>query len=94
MSRFLTGPGARAEGDPFTRVRGGGARERRGVAWCLTPEMEFLDINLTKGSSLLLHAIHSLSTSGFLNKTPDSTLVLKIHVKKIRDTTKLKSICK
>ncbi len=33
------------------------------------PEMEFLDINLTKDSSLLLHAIHNLSTGGFLKKT-------------------------
>jgi hypothetical protein len=31
--------------------------------------MEFLDINLTKDSSLLLHAILSLPTSGFLKKT-------------------------
>jgi hypothetical protein len=30
--------------------------------------MEFLDFNLTKDSNLLLHAIHSLSTGGFLNK--------------------------
>jgi hypothetical protein len=28
------------------------------------PEMEFLDFNLTKDSSLLLHAIHSVSTGG------------------------------
>ncbi len=28
------------------------------------PEMEFLDFNLTKDSSLLLHAIHSISTGG------------------------------
>jgi hypothetical protein len=32
-------------------------------------EIEFLDINLTEDSSLLLHAIHSLSTGGFLKKT-------------------------
>jgi hypothetical protein len=38
-------------------------------------EMEFLDINLTKDSSLLLHAIHSLSIGG----KPDST-----HTKKIK----------
>jgi len=31
--------------------------------------MEFLDINLTKDLSLLLDAIHSLSTVGFLKKT-------------------------
>ncbi len=29
------------------------------------PEMEFLDINLTKDSSLLLHANHGLSTGKF-----------------------------
>jgi hypothetical protein len=29
------------------------------------PEMGFLDINLTEDLSLLLHAIHSLSTGGF-----------------------------
>ena len=28
------------------------------------PEMEFLDFNLTKDSSLLLLAIHSISTGG------------------------------
>ncbi len=38
---------------------------------------EFLDIILTKNSSLLLHAIHSLST-----RKTDSTLVLKILTKK------------
>jgi hypothetical protein len=44
------------------------------------PEMEFLDINLTKKtSSLLLHAIYSLSTGRFL--------------KKIRETRKLESVC-
>ncbi len=30
-----------------------------------TPEVELLDINLTKDSSLLLYAIHTLSTGGF-----------------------------
>jgi hypothetical protein len=38
---------------------------------------EFLDINLTKNSSILLYAIHSLST-----RKTDSTLVLKILTKK------------
>ncbi len=33
-----------------------------------TTEMEFLDINLTKDSSVLLHAIHSLSNGGFIKK--------------------------
>jgi hypothetical protein len=46
------------------------------------PEMEFLDVNVTKDSSLLLHAIHSLSTGRFLNKS-----------KKICETRKLESIC-
>ncbi len=45
------------------------------------PGREFLNICLTKDSSLLLHAIHSLSTGGFLKK-PDSALVLKLHTKK------------
>ncbi len=35
----------------------------------LNPEMEFLDMNLTKDSSLLLHAIHSLSIGRLLKKT-------------------------
>ena len=38
------------------------------------PEMEFLDINLTKDSSLLLHAILSHSTGGFSRKA-NSNLV-------------------
>ncbi len=45
-----------------------------------------MDINLTKNSSLLLHAIHSLST-----RKSDSTLVLKILTKKICETRKLES---
>ena len=32
------------------------------------PEMEFLDINLTKVSSLLIHVIHSLSTGGLIKR--------------------------
>jgi hypothetical protein len=55
------------------------------------PEREFLDINLTKDSSLLLHAVHSLSTGGFLKK-PDSTLVLKLKLKRIHETRKRRSI--
>jgi hypothetical protein len=46
------------------------------------PEMKFMDFNLTKDSSLLLHAIHSLSTSGFY----------KNKYKKIHETRKLKFI--
>jgi hypothetical protein len=47
------------------------------------PEMEFLDVNLTKDSSLLLHAIHSpfLLYSG-----------LKKNIKKIRETRKLEFV--
>jgi hypothetical protein len=52
-------------------------------------EMEFLVINLTKDSSLLLHAMHSpfsSSPDGFYGK-PYSTLV-----QKIRETRRLESI--
>ena len=35
----------------------------------LSPEMEFLDISLIKGSSLLLHAIHSILYWRILRKT-------------------------
>ncbi len=35
----------------------------------LKPEMEFLDMNFTKDSSLLLHAIHSLFYLRILQKT-------------------------
>jgi hypothetical protein len=52
--------------------------------------MEFSDINSTKDSSLLLDAIHSLSTGGFLKKTRLYS-VFNIH-KKIRKTRKLVSI--
>jgi hypothetical protein len=45
------------------------------------PEMEFLDINLTKDSSLLLHAIHSPFYRRILRK-PYFSLVLKILTKK------------
>jgi hypothetical protein len=53
--------------------------------------MEFLDINLTKDSSLLLHAIHSLFTGGFLMKIRLSSS-FKNTYKKIRETRKLESI--
>ncbi len=45
------------------------------------PEMEFLEINLTKDSSLLLHAIHSLFHWRIFKKMY-SSLVLKILTKK------------
>ncbi len=54
--------------------------------------MEFLDINLKKESSLVLHAIHITSTVRIYRK-PLSTQVLKIR-KKIRETRKLESIHK
>ncbi len=54
------------------------------------PEMEFLDINLTRDSILLLHAIHSPFYWRILIK-PYSALVLKKHIKKIRETRKLVS---
>jgi hypothetical protein len=52
-------------------------------------EIEFLDINLTKDSSLLLHAIHSFSTGGFLKKT---RFYYGFANKKIFETRKLESI--
>jgi hypothetical protein len=54
------------------------------------PEMEFLDINLTKDSSLSLHAIHS-PFYWKISKQQFSPLVL-IILKKIHEITKLKSI--
>jgi hypothetical protein len=55
-------------------------------------EMEFLDINLTKGSSLLLHAIHNLSTGG-IEKNNRHYCGFKNTFKKIHKTRKLESIC-
>jgi hypothetical protein len=54
------------------------------------PEVEFLDINLTKDSSLLLHAIHSpfLLLADF---TENHTLLGFYLNKKIPDTRKLES---
>ncbi len=54
-------------------------------------EMEILEINLTKDSSLLLYAIHNVSTGGFLKKTRLYS-GLK-NTRKKHETTKLKSIC-
>jgi hypothetical protein len=53
--------------------------------------MEFLDIKLTKDSSYLLHAIHSLSTGGFLKKSRLYSGFNNTY-KKIRETRKLESI--
>jgi hypothetical protein len=44
-------------------------------------EMEFFDVNLTKDSSLFLHAIHSLFYWR-IYREPNSTLVFKTHTKK------------
>jgi hypothetical protein len=57
------------------------------------PAMEFLDINLTKDSSLLLHAIHqSLLLADFKeNHTLLSAFTLIILTKKIPETRKLES---
>ncbi len=55
-----------------------------------SPEMEFLDISLTKDSSLLLYAIHSPSVGGFERK-PYSYLVF-IILTKICETRKFESI--
>jgi hypothetical protein len=52
-------------------------------------EMEFLDIYLTKDSSLLVHAIHSPFYSGF--KENHTLLWFKNPYKKIRETRKLES---
>ncbi len=53
--------------------------------------MKFLGITLTKDSSLLLHAIHSLSIGGFLEK-PILYAGFKNTDQKIRKTSRLKSI--
>jgi hypothetical protein len=54
-------------------------------------EMEFLDVNFTKDSSLFLHAIHSLSTGGFSNKTRLYFGIKKTY-KNFQETRKLESI--
>ncbi len=56
--------------------------------WEFTPEMEFLDINLTEDSNLFLHAIHSpfywrilkktIIFSGFKNLTKKSAKTRKL----------------
>ncbi len=58
-----------------------------------SPDMEFLDINLTEDSSLLLHAIHS---SFYLADLKKNILFsgFKNPYKKIRETRKLESIHK
>jgi hypothetical protein len=44
-------------------------KEKEGKAGINYPEMEFLNINLTKDSSLLLHATHSPFYGRILKKT-------------------------
>jgi hypothetical protein len=53
-------------------------------------EMEFLDINWRKDSSLLLHAIHSLFTVVDFKRKSDSGF--KNTCKNIRETRKLESL--
>jgi hypothetical protein len=53
--------------------------------------MEFLDINLTKDLSLLLHAIHSSFYRWILKKTILHSGFANLY-KKIRETRKLESI--
>jgi hypothetical protein len=50
-----------------------------------TPKMEFLDINLTKDSSFLRHAIHSPFYWRILKRNPYSSPVLKT-LQKIGET--------
>jgi hypothetical protein len=55
--------------------------------------MEFLAINLkTKDSSLLLHAIQSLSTGGFLKKTRFYILWFSKHIQKNLRTRKFEFV--
>ncbi len=51
-------------------------------------EMEFLDINLTKDSSLLLHAIHSPSNWRVLKKTILESIHEQPFVKKKNESRK------
>jgi hypothetical protein len=63
----------------------------RVICMFVIPEMEFLDINLKKDLSLLLHSVHSLSTGRFLKKTRLYS-GNKNTYKKICETRKIKSI--
>jgi hypothetical protein len=57
----------------------------------LQQEMEFWDVNLTKDSSLLHHATHSLSTGAFSKKTRLYS-GFKNTYKKIRKKTRNSSL--
>ncbi len=70
--------------------RGHGLLQGQDRSVCKT-EMEFLDINLTKDLSLLLHAVHS----PFYRRISKKTILFsgfENHYKKIRETRKLKSV--
>ncbi len=47
--------------------------------------MEFLDIKLRKDSSILLHAIHSVSTNGFLKENQTLFWFSKYKQKNLRN---------
>ncbi len=72
-ARLLHPPGSlqrRSQPPPPEQREGAARRPAQGAGADPPPGKEFLDINLTKDLSLImLHAIHSLSTSGFLKKT-------------------------
>jgi hypothetical protein len=72
-ARLLHPPGAlqrRPQPPPPEQREGAAGSPAPGAGADPPPGMEFLDINFTKDLSLMLHAIHSLSTtSGFLKKT-------------------------
>jgi hypothetical protein len=53
--------------------------------------MEFMNISLSKDLSILLHAIHSLSTAGFLKKTRLYSGFKNTYIK-ILETRKLEGI--
>jgi len=60
-------------------------------AFTSLPEVEFIDINLTKDLNFLLHAIHSLFYCRILQKTIRYSF-FKTTYKKLRKTRKLESI--
>jgi hypothetical protein len=59
--------------------------------FCFCPEIDFLDIGFTKGSSLLFHALHSLIYWRIL-KTTILFSGFKNPYKKIYETRQLESI--
>jgi hypothetical protein len=80
------GPAAGGRDSPRTATAPSAQRRSSSVrrAWPGAPsEMEFLDINLRKDSSLLLHAIHSVSTDGFSKE--NQTLLCTTSKKNLRN---------